>query len=208
MIVAAVPQELRDFHPDPIGGVHCLVTGMGARAGEVVRRRLRAGDVGCVVSADFSGGVRPGFEVGDLVMASEVVHVSSGERQRPDPAFFGLGRLVSVGPFVTVDRVVADPRAKSEIGARFGAVAADMETARVAKVSEQAGIPWTSIRAILDPMEFPLRIGSPAQVAYSPAEDSPVRTKSPSAASPISLLSKFGTGKATLPVHVSSAFGG
>lgn len=164
LIVAAVPQELRDlrFRREP--GVQCLVTGMGPRrAGEAVRRRLSAGGISLVVSTGFSGGVRPGFGVGDLVMASEVIHASSGERSRPDPGFFGLNGMASIGPFVTVEQVLPDPAAKAEVGERFGAIAADLESAAVAQAAEAAGVAWVAVRAILDPMEIPLAVRSRTQ---------------------------------------------
>ena len=163
LIVAAFPQELQDFRVDRLPQARCLVTGMGERAGESVRRRLSSGGVGLVVSAGFAGGTRPGFKAGDLVMASEVIHASSGNRSRPDSSFFSLSDKAAVGPFVTVDHVLRDPETKARAGNRFGAIAADMETARVARSAEAAGVAWVAIRAILDPMEFPLRIHSPAQ---------------------------------------------
>lgn len=164
LIVAAVSQELRDlrFRRDP--GIECLVTGIGPRrVGEAVRQRLSAGGVGLVVSTGFAGGIRPGFEVGDLVMASEVIHAPSGERSRPEPGFFGLNGMASVGPFVTVEEVLPDPAAKAEAGTRFGAIAADLESAAIAQAAKAAGVAWVAVRAILDPMEMPLAIRSRAQ---------------------------------------------
>ena len=163
LVVAAVPQELRDFRFKTDSRLQCLVTGMGPRAGEAVRQRLAAGGISLVVSTGFAGGVRPGFEVGDLVMASEVIHASSGDRSRPDSPCFDLGGLASVGPFVTVEQVLAGPGEKAEAGTRFGAIAADMESAAVAQAAEQAGVAWMAVRAILDPMEVTLSIRSRAQ---------------------------------------------
>ncbi|GEM_PF-2541779 len=163
LIVAAVSQELQDFHPDGDLRVERLITGMGPRAGEPVRRRLARGGVGLVVSAGFSGGVRPGFRTGDLVMASEVIEAAGGRRWNPAPLSFGTGRAISVGPFVTVERPLSDPRAKLEAGARFGAIAADMETAAVARSAQALGVAWVAVRAILDPMEVPLAVRSRAQ---------------------------------------------
>ena len=158
LIVAAVPQELRDFRS--IAGtrsVECLLTGMGRRAGAIVQKRLSAGGVGLVVSTGFAGGLRPGLKVGDLVMASEVIQASSGERRRPDPSFFEMGGLACTGPFVTVDRLLPKPRQKAEVGARFGAIAVDMESAAVVHVADETGVAWVAVRAILDPMEVSLR---------------------------------------------------
>ena len=163
LVVAAVPQELQDFRSAGLQGVHRLVTGMGRAAGQAVLQRLSAGDVGLVVSAGFAGGARPGFKTGDLVLASEVIQASFGERSRPDPSFFSLSDKASVGPFVTVDKPLADPEAKAWAGNRFGAIAVEMETAWVARSAEAAGVAWVGIRAILDPMEYLLRVHSPAQ---------------------------------------------
>ena len=160
LVTAAVSQELADFQVGEVRGVQCLITGMGARVGESVRRRLRQGDIGLVVSTGFAGGVRPGFEIGDLVMASEVIHSTSGRRWKPNSVYCGLNGLASVGPFVTVDRVLADPQVKSEAGLKFGAIAADLETAAVAEAANQAGVAWLAVRAILDPMETQLQVGS------------------------------------------------
>ena len=166
LIVAAVPQELQDFRP-PSGQaeseVHCLVTGMGPRAGEAVRRRLAKGDIQLVVSTGFAGGIRSGFHVGDLVLASEVIHAPSGDRHQPAPSFSNFSNTAFVGPFVTVEKALPDPKAKAWAGSRFGAIAVDMESAAVAHAADQAGVPWVAVRAILDPMEMPLVIRSRAQ---------------------------------------------
>lgn len=163
LIVAAVPQEFQDFSPPRNSNVECLVTGMGPRAGEAVRRRLSEGDIQLVVSTGFAGGIRPGFQVGDLVLASEVIHAPSGARHRPASSFFSLSETAFVGPFVTVEKALADPKEKARAGNRFGAIAVDMESAAVAQAATQAGVAWVAVRAILDPMETPLVIHSRAQ---------------------------------------------
>ena len=159
-MTAAVPQELADFRMKEEEGVQCLITGMGPRGGEVVKRRLRQRDIGLVISAGFAGGIRPGFKIGDLVVASEVIHSASGQRWKPNSFNFGLTDLASLGPFVTVEQVLTNPQLKSEAGLRFGAIAADLETAAVAEAANQAGVAWIAVRAILDPMEKTLQVGS------------------------------------------------
>lgn len=163
LVVAAVPQELQDFKTNGRRGIERLITGMGRRAGEAVRRRLLEGDVGLVVSTGFAGATRPGFKAGDLVMASEVIHGSSGERRHPGASFPELSGLAGRGPFLTVDRVLSDPNRKSDAGKQFGAIAVDLESAAVAQAADRAGVAWVALRAILDPMELPLRITSRAQ---------------------------------------------
>ena len=168
LVVAAVRQEIdrSGFRSDR--DVKTLFTGMGAKnALGSVRKSLAAGRYRMVISAGFSGGTRPGLRVGDLVVASEVIDDSSVQRWVPPPLMVDLPGSFSIGPLVTSSRAVPDPEGKAQLGARYGAVAVDMETAAVAQAASEAGLPWVSVRAILDPMEVPLTIRSRRQALYS-----------------------------------------
>ena len=162
LVVVAVRQELGPLQEKGClnGQAQCLITGMGPRVREIVRKKLSSNGFRLVVSAGFAGGTRPGFQVGDLVMASEVVDAPSGLRWKPDPRLFGLNGLASVGRFVTVPRLLRDTNSKAEIGSRFGGIAVDMETASVAEAAVESGVPWVGLRSILDPMESEVSIGS------------------------------------------------
>jgi hypothetical protein len=160
LITAAVREELAGFRP-PAVQARCLITGMGReRAVEAVRRCLKREPFRLVVSAGFAGGTRSGLKVGDLVIASEVIDVASGARRQPDQAVLGSNGSAFVGPIVTVDTLLADPAAKAKIGARYGAVAVEMETAAIAELAQRHHIPWGAVRVILDPMEVPVSIRS------------------------------------------------
>ncbi len=160
LVVSAVSQELSGA---PRGGagspVRYLVAGMGPRSAAAVRRRLAREKFSLVVSAGFAGGTRPGFKTGDLVQATEVVEAGTGRRHEP-VAFTGLDGDCAAGVFVTVERPLQSSAEKKELGARYGGVAVEMETAGVARAAEEAGVPWIALRAILDPMEAPLPAGS------------------------------------------------
>ncbi len=157
LVVAAVRQELSFFEAG--GKVQALLTGMGpGRAGRAIRRSLAGRDYRLVVSTGFAGGTRPGLRVGDLVIASEVIEVSSGQRRIPSLCPWN-GRFLA-GPLATVDRPLSDPKKKAEFGAVHGAIAVDMETAAVAAAASEVGVPWLALRAILDPMEVTLSAGS------------------------------------------------
>lgn len=162
LVVAAVSQELRDFHEQG-QSVERMVTGMGRLAGDAVRKRLAKGGIDLVISTGFAGGLRPGFRTGDLVWASEVIDAESGERRRPSAPEAGMEGIAETGPFITVKQVLPDSKAKSDAGRRFDAIAADMESSAVARAADQAGVPWIAVRAILDPMEAPLSVGSMGQ---------------------------------------------
>lgn len=159
LVVAATSQELARFRQAQPADVRCLVSGMGEKAGAAVREELQRQRYRLVVSTGFSGGLRPGFQVGDLVMASEVIEESSGLRRRPGMTF-GLNGMASVGPFLTVRRILSDPALKQQGGVRFGAIAVDLETSAVAEAAIQAGVGWVAIRSILDPMEVRLAVDS------------------------------------------------
>ena len=93
-------------------------------------------------------------------MASEVVEASSGVHRQPNRMVFGLNGLASVGPLVTVDRLMANPKDKAKVGAQFRSIAVDLETSAVAGAAQNAHVPWVAVRAILDPMEMQVRFGS------------------------------------------------
>ncbi|MBI3616247.1 MAG: hypothetical protein HY211_07000 [Candidatus Omnitrophica bacterium] len=161
-----------------------LFTGIGpSNAAKALRRSLAGGRYRLIVSAGFSGGTRPGLKVGDLVLASEVVDISLGRRWVPayeEPFMLSLSKHerektvrspfdelrangntnVILGPIATVSRPVSDPTEKERLGQRHGVVAVDMETAAVAAAAGAAGVPWIALRAILDPMEVRLSVGS------------------------------------------------
>lgn len=153
LVVAAVRQELDPFLRRSNGDVQVLLTGVGARrAYAQVGRWLSDHPCGGLISAGFAGATRPGLKTGDLIWAEEVVDAVSGERARPSFSKPSLGGVAS-GRLVTVPRAAWSPSAKAALGARFEAVAVDMETAWVARAAGEKGIPWVAIRAVLDPME-------------------------------------------------------
>ena len=161
LMVAAVQEELAPFVAGSNGGFDLLFTGMGGpHAFHRVRRRLAQNSYELIVSTGFAGGTRPGFHVGDLVWASEVIEQASGRRWVPASSFWNSSGNFVRGPFVTSRGAVATPEGKVQLGNRYGAVAVDMETAAVAEAAHRAGVPWVGVRAILDPMERTLPVAS------------------------------------------------
>lgn len=162
LIVAAARQELagwgpgRGRHPAD-DGFEILLTGMGPRAARrAVARKLAGGRFSWVVSVGFAGGTRDGLRTGDLVAPEWVVDARTGERFRAEPFRPGLRGIAAGGTLVSTARVLATEREKREAGERFGAAAVDLETAAVAQEAARAGVPWSSLRVILDPVEAPL----------------------------------------------------
>ncbi len=161
LIVAAVPQEISSSMNREREGVEFLFTGIGrSRSAAVVRQCLARGKYRMVISTGFSGATQPGFRVGDLVTASEVMEASSGRFLEPARWPLNKVRSIAAGRFVTIDRIAGDPEAKKKLGSQYGTIAVDLETASVGSAAAEAQVPWVTIRAILDPMEENLRIGS------------------------------------------------
>ncbi len=176
LVVAAVREELADFRIRN-GRVDLLLTGMGRRrALEAVRRSLARKVYRKLISAGFSGATQPGFRIGDLVLATEVIDESSGNRWIPAPGPAPANGSFAAGPsiprpgsgqaplrtgrFVTASRLRPLPDQKAHLGRLYEAVAVDLESSAVAQAAGEAGVPWMALRAILDPMEQILTVGS------------------------------------------------
>ena len=73
------------------------------------------------------------------------------------------GRRWSSGGFACVDAVIGAPAAKAALG-RGGAIAVDMESGPVGRWAEANGVPFISVRAILDSLKcaVPFDAAAPA----------------------------------------------
>ena len=126
--------------------VVAIVTGMGtglARAG--LERLLGATSVDRVVVVGITGALEDETPIGALVLPEVVVDGATGAERRPAP----LGAGPHAGAMWTSDSLTTDPAVLADLRAR-GVVALDMETASIAAVCEERGIPWSVFRAISD----------------------------------------------------------
>jgi adenosylhomocysteine nucleosidase len=136
--------------------VWAVETGVGPAASERALDWLlaQAPRPAFVLSAGFSGALRPGLRVGDLLLADRVADAGGGDWEATWPPS-GAADLPR-GRLLTVPSLVGDPAEKRRLGERFGADAADMETAAVARRCAAAGVPFGCLRAISDDVETPL----------------------------------------------------
>lgn len=126
--------------------VIAVVIGMGtamARAATV--RLLDAVDVEWVIVVGIAGAIENRTPIGTLVLPELVVDSANGTQYRPKPLRVGDAR----GTMWTTDELLLDPAVHTELRAR-GVVSLDMETAAVAKVCDERGVPWSVVRAISD----------------------------------------------------------
>jgi hypothetical protein len=106
-----------------------------------------------VLLAGFSGALRPGLGVGDLLWADAVCDADGGEQPTTWPA--GPPSLPR-GRLLTVRSLVGDPSEKRRLGERHRADAVDMEAAAVARCCARAGVPFGCLRVISDNVDTAL----------------------------------------------------
>jgi adenosylhomocysteine nucleosidase len=99
-----------------------------------------------LVSAGFAGALTRLLTVGESIAPGTVIDASTGKRFN---LHSGTGVLVSAS-------VIADEAEKTQLAARYGAQAVDMEAAAVAQVAEESGLPFCAVKTISDELGFPL----------------------------------------------------
>jgi nucleoside phosphorylase len=140
-----------------VGGRRFILAANGAgpklatRATEIAMRAVSSADLSssqleAVISTGFCGGLDPALKVGDIVVAQEVLDLSSDEHF---PCGTLLGRL-SQGIVVSQDRIAVNLEEKQQLYAKTGGCAVEMEAAGVAARSKRAGLPFYCIKVISD----------------------------------------------------------
>jgi nucleoside phosphorylase len=126
--------------------VIAVVTGMGtARARAATIRLLDTVDIEWVIVVGITGAIDTDTPIGALIMPELVVNGVDGSAYRPRPLPLGNAH----GKMWTSDELILDPVVHAELRAQ-GVVSLDMETAAVAEVCQQRGVPWSVVRAISD----------------------------------------------------------
>jgi adenosylhomocysteine/aminodeoxyfutalosine nucleosidase len=123
-----------------------------------------------MLSVGMCGGLVPGQQVGDILVASKIL--TGGEPFEADPRVLAVTQRVSVefhdmgrtpekgssikgyrcseAVLVSRDQVLTTAARKKAEAASSGADAVDMESSAVVGVAEEAGIPWCVVRVISD----------------------------------------------------------
>ncbi len=165
-IAVALPQEARAIArhcaaymhaPRGEDGVLLEITGVGGERAAAGARRLVAAGADALLSWGTAAGLQPGFSPGALLVPESVIALD-GEALDTDTAWHLRIRKrlaerldVVVQPIAESASVLRTPADKQTMSAATGAVAADMESAALARAARQAGIPFLVIRAIADP---------------------------------------------------------
>jgi adenosylhomocysteine nucleosidase len=173
--MALAPEGLAGLdHPAYVGlyqrrPVLLAWTGMGRQQAEAgVEAVLARYEVTAVISIGYSGALEARLEVGDLVLASDLMGITDPGGCEIEPTVYpanqGLLRKatealratplrVVLGPTVTAPGIIATPAGKQDLGRQTGAVAVDMESYWVARVASERNLPFLAVRAISDGQE-------------------------------------------------------
>jgi adenosylhomocysteine nucleosidase len=149
----------------PRGHVWLVKTGIGPMRAEAAAGAVTTAQrFDLCISTGCAGGLAAELLPGDLTVATAIVCDSSGQRFHADAA--QVERLcrtaqraalrVSTGPVLCSGRVLTTAAAK-QAAAEAGSLAVEMEGRAIAARAAQLGIPFVSVRAILDSaaMELP-----------------------------------------------------
>ncbi|MCC7493888.1 MAG: hypothetical protein IT204_16145 [Fimbriimonadaceae bacterium] len=134
-----------------VGGVPLVVrlSGVGRdRAAAAARLLLTQHGCGSLLTAGYGGALDPTLAVADVLVASAV------QRDEAPPVVSSADWASAVGGPTglvwTTSRLLADPAAKAAAHAASGAAVVDLETAAVAAVASEQGVPWLGLRAVSD----------------------------------------------------------
>jgi adenosylhomocysteine nucleosidase len=169
-IVSALAAEARTLGPAaPHGagvsqladGALLAVSGMGESAAAAAARRLVLAGATALVSFGMAGGLDPALICGTVLLPDEVAVCGRGDpestgcatsrewRQRLRAAL-PVSCIVCEGKLLTSARPLGHPDAKAAAWRAFRAAAVDMESAAIAQVAGQAGLPFIALRVIVD----------------------------------------------------------
>ena len=136
LVCFAVPQEAKPFQKLMRGraDVRVLITGMGARnAGRAAREAWQELRPSRVFTCGFAGALDPSLLIGDVLCA------------RDTPV-----RGAKPVTFHCATRVAVTVEEKSKLRAQTGADAVEMESAVIARVCREAGVPCVTLRVVSD----------------------------------------------------------
>lgn len=159
-VVAGLSLELRLLR-HPGGGVrrplaYTSAYGVGPERASEAAHSLLAGGARALVSWGTAAALAPELAPGCIVLP-EAILGSDGQRYSSAGDWQGRvyraleGRVpLDTGPLQETFSVLRGRREKAALGRRWGARAADMESAAVAEAARGAGVPFLVVRAIVD----------------------------------------------------------
>jgi adenosylhomocysteine nucleosidase len=126
----------------------------GARAAAAARAAVAAG-ADALVSWGLAGGLVAAAAPGSVVIPGRIVSdrgiwLTDGRWLAALHALLAPDFTLHAGALASVDAVLESPQAKDRAALATGAVAADMESAGIAAVAAETGLPFAAIRVVAD----------------------------------------------------------
>ena len=148
-------------------GVETLVVGIGPkRSGEAMSAALSNGrrKPDGVLMLGVAGALEPGRETGELILAGRYALDSGDHPQKAVPADAMMleaaeeaaadARLpVTRGDSLTVDHLICEGWERRQLREKYGTDSVNMEDHAVASAAAGAGVPFVSVRVVLDTAE-------------------------------------------------------
>ena len=137
-------------------GVRLATSGMGLARARIAARMQVAAGAKALTSVGFAGALRTPLRVGGLLLPREVTDASGRhfavDARTHERFSRALGQRFQIheGVLGSVDYVVDDVSRKSALARSLDADAVDMESAAIARVAHDAGLPFAVLRVICD----------------------------------------------------------
>lgn len=174
-IVAALEPEVRSLRRLP-EQFAVAVSGMGGERAYHAAQRLVQSGASALVSWGCAAGLDERLQPGALIAPRAVVaasgetHLVRAEWQEELIAVLGSKVKVYTGPLAEAVRTLATADEKRALWSRSRALAADMESAGVARAARELGVPFVALRAIADgadvavPRELERAVGADGEI--------------------------------------------
>lgn len=176
-IVAALPGEARPLarlraqgRAQLPNGAWVALSGMGPARAAATARALVAEGVDGLISWGSAAALVPVLAPGDLLLPRQVI-AASGSIFDTDEAWRGglvvkLAERVRIreGALAESPELLVDTAGKQRLQAASSAAAADMESAAIAAVAAEFGLPFIAIRAIVDDATMSVPLAARAAV--------------------------------------------
>jgi len=170
-IVVAMAEEARtlgtlprpvDALVRPAPGVVLCLSGIGPERAHAAAARLLDAGATALLSWGTAAGLIAGVGAGQLLLPREVLRMN-GDRlpvsdtwRRQLLGQFAPDHRIDDRPLVSTARILTSHRQKQALWSRFGAAAADMESAAVAEAAAAADVPFVALRAVADSATTPV----------------------------------------------------